>query len=59
MTYQIVPVDGGYKVKKEKSSKYFSNKPLNYEHALGQLRALYLSENIRKVHKKYNLVKYL
>lgn len=42
MPFQITPVKGGFKVKKEGTKKTFSKNPLTKEKATKQLKALYL-----------------
>lgn len=46
MPYKVVPVPGGFKVKKNQPGRpvYFSKSPLTKEKAEKQLRALYLHE---------------
>ncbi len=46
MPYKIVPVKGGFKVKKDQPGKavYFSKAPLTKDMATKQMRALYLHE---------------
>jgi len=49
MPYKVVPVRGGYKVKKDQPGRpvYFSKSPLTREKAEAQLRALYVNEKKR------------
>jgi hypothetical protein len=49
MPYVVVPVKGGYKVKKDQPGRavYFSKSPLTREKAQAQLRALYANERKR------------
>ena len=42
MPYKIVKARGGYYVKNMESGHTFSNKPIPYDHALGQMAALQL-----------------
>jgi len=46
MPYKVVPVRGGYKVKKDQPGHpvYFSKEPLTKLRAEAQLRALYAAE---------------
>jgi hypothetical protein len=46
MPYKVVPVRGGYKVKKDQPGRaiYFSKEPLTKLRAEAQLRALYAAE---------------
>lgn len=51
MPYKIVEVSHNkYKVKKDQLGRpiYFSHKPLTYDTALKQMRALYLHEHSKK-----------
>lgn len=50
MPYVVVKVKNGYKVKDDKVGrpKFYSKHPLDYETALAQLRAIYLSEKRNK-----------
>ena len=49
MPYRVVPVPGGYKVKKDVpgTPRYYSTMPLSNTVAKAQLRALYASERKR------------
>jgi hypothetical protein len=49
MPYQVVKVDGGFKVKKKQAGRprYFSSKPLTKTMATKQLKALYVSEKTK------------
>ena len=44
MPFKVVKVKGGFKVKKDGTREYFSNKPLTKEMATKQLKAIYASE---------------
>ena len=43
MPYEVVKVDGGYKVKKQGYERYYSRNPMPKERAYAQMRALYAS----------------
>ena len=49
MPYKVVPVRGGFKVKKDQPGRavYFSKSPLTRDKAEAQMRALYANEKKR------------
>lgn len=54
MPYKIIQFPNGkYKVYSERSKKFMSNKYLTYEHAVKQLRALYLHEKGIEAMRKF------
>lgn len=48
MPYVISKVKGGFKVRKEGTREYYSNRPLTRTVAEAQRRALYASENRKR-----------
>jgi len=53
MPYQVVKVDGGYKVKKKGYERYYSHNPMPKERAYAQMRALYASFREASPGRKY------
>ena len=60
MPYAVVPVKGGYKVKKLEEDTFMSKRALSLPQAKKQIVAMYLSEMHRKKanHKLYHSIKH-
>ena len=53
MPYEVVKIDGGYKVKKQGYERYYSRNPMPKERAYAQMRALYASFREASPGRKY------